>query len=575
MEGYNSRIGKDQMRQYMGSMYENSMVVYREYLQNACDAVELALREKLIPNRRQANIAVSIDQYNKAITIEDVGIGIARENIGDYLVSVASSNKYKQGLVGKHGIGRLNGANYCDKIIYETSFAGEPIKSTLIWDVKKAREICADDSLDWDVTQIIDAVTYLKEAEPEDTDKHYCKVTLVNVNDERLLERDLVKQYVEQIVSVDYSTEFKDNVRNPALLKPKNTSYKQRFDDLWVYQVTVDNIPIQKTYASEFDDKVLGGMQLFVLHDEKTQEELAWGWYALNRRAEQFNGVPFSFIRARHHNFQIGREDLLNSCHKNSTAASYVVGELHITHPNIEPTGTRDGIEGGPDKDRLEFALKKLFKKIYDLYNQASKFKSNVVEKIGTLNTEIARQKLTLKGETDPDERKKIRNKIKEKEDGLQSALEALPKYQIFFDGNDAWDVAQDIVDAVNEGVIKSYNKSAKVELSNAQIKELDLVNFKPSTHAQLTQPTHPVTPNNENPRGNHSTVPGVAIPPSGVEQPAEPPVPSEMDAYKTLSTVERGIVRKVLSVINSMTDIPEKQKQKLKNKLQKKIVKK
>lgn len=573
MEGYNSRIGKDQMRQYMGSMYENSMVVYREYLQNACDAVEQALRNGLIPNRRQANIAVSIDQYNKSITVEDVGIGIARKNIGDYLVSVASSHKYNKGLVGKHGIGRLNGANYCDQIIYETSYAGEPIKSTLIWDVKKAREICSNDSLDWDVTQIIDEVTHLKDSECEDADKHYCKVTLVNVNDERLLDRDLVKQYVEQIVSVDYSTEFKDNVRNPALLKPKNASYKQRFDDLWVYQVTVDNMPIQKTYASECDDKVLGGMQLFVLKDEKTEEELAWGWFALNRRAEQFNGIPFSFIRARHHNFQIGREDLLNSYHKNSTAASYVVGELHITHPNIEPTGTRDGIEGGPGKVKLELALRKLFKKVHELYNNTSKFKSNVVERIGTLNTEIARQKLTLNDETDPDERKKIKEKIKEKEEGLTNALDALPKYQHFFDENDTWDIAQDVVDAVNEGVIKNYNTSAKVEKADAQIKELYLDYFKPHVQTQLVHPTQPgnSTPDNKNSGEKVPDVPGIYETPST----PEPHVPSEMDAYKALSTVERDIVRKVLSVINSMTDIPEKQKLKLKNKLQKKIVRK
>lgn len=222
MEGYNSRIGKDQMRQYMGGLYENAMVVYREYLQNACDAVEQALQEGLIPNRRQANIAVSIDEYNRAITIEDVGIGIAKDNIGPYLVSVASSQKYGKGLVGRHGIGRLNGANYCDQIVYETSYAGEPIKTTLVWDVKQAREICNNDDLDWTVEQIIDKVTNQVTYTPEDVDKHYCKVTLVNVNNNSLLDINSVKLYVEQIVSVDYSTEFKDIVRNPCLKKQNN-----------------------------------------------------------------------------------------------------------------------------------------------------------------------------------------------------------------------------------------------------------------------------------------------------------------------------------------------------------------
>lgn len=572
MEGYNSRIGKDQMRQYMGGLYENAMVVYREYLQNACDAVEQALQEGLIPNRRQANIAVSIDEYNRAITIEDVGIGIAKDNIGPYLVSVASSQKYGKGLVDRHGIGRLNGANYCDQIVYETSYAGEPIKTTLVWDVKQAREICNNDDLDWTVEQIIDKVTNQVTYTPEDVDKHYCKVTLVNVNNNSLLDINSVKLYVEQIVSVDYSTEFKDIVRNPCLKKQNNEEFQSRFDSLWVYQITVNNVPIQKTYASEYGDKVLGGMHPFVLKDDKTQEELAWGWFALNRRAERLDDVPFSFIRARHHNFQIGREDLLNTYHKNSTAAAYVVGELHITHPNIQPTGTRDGIEGGPDRERLELALKKLFKKIYDLYNKASKFRSDVVDKVGFIKTEIARQKLNLKGESDPEERKKIREKIKEKEESLQTAMEALPKYQSFFEENDAWDVAQDIVEAVNDGTIATYNKNAKVEKADAQIKELDLDEFKPA----IPKPGTPLSsiPGSDNSSVHTQVSPVETTPPITPSLPTDPPIPSDMDAYKGLSTVEKGIIRKVLSVINSMTDIPEKQKLKLKSKLQKRIVK-
>lgn len=574
MEGYKSRIGKDQMRQYMGSLYENSMVVYREYLQNACDAVEQALQKKLIPNRRQANIAVNIDRYNRTITIEDVGIGIERKNIGDYLVSVASSQKYGQGLVGSHGIGRLNGANYCDEIIYETSFSGEPIKSTLVWDVKRAREICKDDSLDWDVTKIIDTVTDLKEAEPEEVERHYCKVTLVNVNDESLLDQKAVINYIEQIVSVDYSTEFKDNVRTPALSKPKNVEFKERFGKLWVYQITVNDVPIQKTYASEYNDIVLGGMQLFVLKDEKTHEELAWGWYALNRKAEQMKDAPFSFIRARHHNFQIGRDDLLNSYHKTQTAPAYVVGEVHVTHPNIRPTATRDGIEGGPDRVKFERALRKFLIRVYERYDKASHFRSEVVGKIGSAKTEISRLKLKLKGEDDAEEKKKIRKNIKEIEENLTKASKALPKYQHFFEENDSWDIAQDIVDSVNDSVIADYNRSPKVELADAQIKELDLNDFRPQI------PTAPSAAPATTPGGGNSVVSNTDNPdapsiPSIPSTPAEPAEPNEMDPYMGLSTVERGIVRKVLSVINSMTDIPDKQKKKLKDKLQKRIVKK
>lgn len=78
MEGYNSRIGKTQMQQYMGDLYENPMVVYREYIQNACDAIEDALSMNLIQDRKKSTIVVKIDTYNKTITIEDEGVGISK-----------------------------------------------------------------------------------------------------------------------------------------------------------------------------------------------------------------------------------------------------------------------------------------------------------------------------------------------------------------------------------------------------------------------------------------------------------------------------------------------------------------
>lgn len=576
MEGYSSKIGKRQMLQYMGGMYENSLVVYREYLGNACDAVEEALRLNIIPNRKHANIAVTIDNYNKCISIHDVGIGIARANIGPYLVDIASSDKYKKNLVGRFGIGRLNGAKYCDRIVYETSFNGEDIKSTLIWDVAEARKLCDDDAEDLDATQIIDRVTHLLPEEPEDINAHYCKVTLENVNDSHLMDEEAVRQYVSEIVSVDYSLEFKDNAISPALDQPFNAGYAQRFNDLWVYEVTVNNHPIEKTYRSEFNDKHLGVIQCFTLIDDKTHEELGWGWFALNRTAEQLNDLPFSFIRARHHNFQIGDRSLLTDYHKNNTAANYVVGELHVTNPNIMPTGSRDGFEAGADLRRLETALKRQLVKVYEQYNKASKFRSDVIGVVAKLNTEIAGIKLSLKEESDSDEKAKLKEKIKKAVTDRKNALGLSSKYQTFFEDNGLWTIVEDIVDAVNESTIEQYNNKANVQKADAQIPELKIEDFKPSQ----PKPQNPNTP--QQPNGNEppdtpnvpGDIPNSPIPGDDPSVPAEPPAPNEMDDYKSLSSVERALVRKFLSVINSMTDLPDKQKTKLKIRLRKKIIK-
>ena len=167
--------------------------------------------------------------------IEDKGIGISVENIGPYLVDVASSKKVNR--AGQYGIGRLNGANYCDQIRYETSTFGEPIKSTLIWDVKKAREICNNPELDPTTEEIIDDVTTLCPQEQEKEEEHYCRVTLVNVNNTELMDEDKVIEYIQQIVPVDYCTVFKDNLLKPALERPVNHEFIEKFKNLWIYKI--------------------------------------------------------------------------------------------------------------------------------------------------------------------------------------------------------------------------------------------------------------------------------------------------------------------------------------------------
>lgn len=566
MENYKSRIGKSQMRQYMGDLYENPMVVYREYIQNACDAIEDALSAGLIQDRKRSTIVVKIDIFNKAIIVEDKGVGISKENIAPYLVDVASSKKV--GRAGQYGIGRLNGANYCDNIKYETSFKGEDVMSTLIWDVKRAREICDNPNLDPTTEEIIDEVTHLLQEIPESSEEHYCRVTLENVNNEILLDEQKVIEYISQIVPVDYSLDFKDNLLKPSLDLNVNMAFRDRLKSLWIYKISVNDIPVEKQYSSEINTFKFGSLRCFSLKDSKTQEEFAWGWYAMNEEAKQMNDIPVSFIRARHCNYQIGPATLLSGLYPNSVSQTYFIGEMHLVHPNIEPTASRDGIKQNDTKLIFESLVRKFFKELYTLYNKTSKFRSEVVDRIAEANVQIASLSLQIKKEDDIAEKAKIKEKIKKAKEDKARAETKTKNYEDYFEQTQSWNSAQDVVNSVNESTIKAYNNKSDVVKNDLQIQTLKVDNFKSSQEvSHTTSSSSSQTPSGSSTPTNNG---------DGENTPGEAPLvkpESELDIYKGFSSVERKLIKQFYSVINAV-DLPQVTKDRIKKNLKKKILK-
>ena len=571
MEGYNSRIGKTQMQQYMGDLYENPMVVYREYIQNACDAIEDALSINLIQDRKKSTIIVRIDTYNKTITIEDEGVGISKGNIGPYLVDVASSKKVNR--AGQYGIGRLNGANYCDQIIYETSYFGEEVLSTLVWDVKQAREICEDPSQNPTTEEIIDKVTHLLPEKGERAEAHYCRVTLKNVNNNLLLDQEKVISYISQIVPVDYDLDFKDNLLSPSLEVEANAPFKERFKSLWIYKISVNDIPVTKQYKSEDGAFKFGSLRCFSLIDNKTQEEYAWGWYAMNKEAKQMNDLPISFIRARHCNYQIGPATLLSVLYPSPVSQAYFIGELNLVHEHIRPTASRDGIKQNDHKIIFEAIVKRFFKEqLSPLYNKTSKFRSEVVERIAEATVQIASLVQLVKKEDDANEKAKLKEKIKKEKEKIATAEGKIPAYTKFFEETQSWSSATDVVSSVNETIVKAYNQKAEVVKNDSQIPEIKVERFKPETSKANT---HDGGKNNnqQQGQGSNNSSNGENNNSQNVERDANNQIPNELDVYKALSSVERKLIRKFYSVIDG-ADVPPTMKEKMKKTLKKKILK-
>lgn len=206
MEGHKFKGGKKLLQLCMGQNYYDSNVVYREYVQNACDSLYAAQRMGLIKNLQNSEvISVEINRYAHEVVVLDRGTGVPFDKIGDTLVDIGASTKNGYDDIGNYGIGRLVGANWCDKIVFETSYVNENIKSILTFDAEAARKFIESD-IDYEIGEIVDSVTQLVK-EHENETEHYFRVRLINAKDE-LLDYDKVYEYLAITAPVPYQYIF-------------------------------------------------------------------------------------------------------------------------------------------------------------------------------------------------------------------------------------------------------------------------------------------------------------------------------------------------------------------------------
>lgn len=131
MDKYKPHIGKNVIETLTLGMYEDARFIYREYVQNAADQIDVAVEEGILGRKSDGEINITIDKIQKTISIEDNATGIKSDSVLKFLGDVANSQKDRTKRKGFRGIGRLGGLGYCEKLIFETSYKGEAIKSII------------------------------------------------------------------------------------------------------------------------------------------------------------------------------------------------------------------------------------------------------------------------------------------------------------------------------------------------------------------------------------------------------------------------------------------------------------
>jgi len=356
-EEFKPHIGKNVIETLTLGMYDDSRFVFREYVQNAADQIDIAFESGVLNQKSEGQIKILIDPEGKTIFIEDNATGINSKEVLRFLGDVANSSKDREQRKGFRGIGRLGGLGYCDKLIFETSALGEQLKSVMSLDAKLLRQIINDSSDNMDASSVISVITSVN-WDKEEASKHYFKITLVNVSTPKLLDVGSVKEYLSMVAPLPFRADFKFTKEIKDHFKKNNFSFDE-------YKVKVNDETIFKSYKNTFDDETgisdLIGVDFFDVRDDQ-QDLLALGWFGYRNLSNVVLPVENKErgIRLRKSNIALGDEGTLSRFFKAERTNLRFIGEVHAISNNFIPNARRDYFNDNKTCQTFEKNLTKL-----------------------------------------------------------------------------------------------------------------------------------------------------------------------------------------------------------------------
>lgn len=361
-ESFKPTIGKTVLETLTSGMYDDARFVFREYIQNAADQIDEAVELGILKEKSEGKIDIIIDSYNRKITITDNATGVPEKDVVRLLGDVANSQKDTAKRKGFRGIGRLGGLGYCDKLIFETSYQGENVKSKMILDAKLLKRIIANREDNSDATAAMSVITVEDPPMVEDSNKHYFSVILENVQfDSILLDVNSVTEYLSMVAPVPFSSSFTFTEEIKTYLKSRNLILDE-------YNVEINNNTLFKQYKNKFTDEKgnvsnLVGVDFVDIRND-FQELIATCWYGYREHSNiVLDESNFERgLRIRTKNISIGNEFTCNRFFDQERTNLRFIGEIHTLNEGFIPNARRDYFTENATYQQFEKNTKEILK---------------------------------------------------------------------------------------------------------------------------------------------------------------------------------------------------------------------
>lgn len=446
-------VGKNILDNLTTGMYSDSKVIYREYIQNACDQIDIAIESGII-SENDGLVDIFIDNKKRYISIRDNATGVKAkdfiENVGD----IANSNKKIGENKGFRGIGRLCGLAYCKTLKFTTSYLGENTKSIMTCNAQKMRAMLVENKK-YTLDEVWNAITTYS-TESENKDEHYFEVEMIDINNENtdLLSKEKICKYLSFVAPVPYKNTF--IFRNLIYKYSKEINY--HIDE---YCIEVNGTQIFKEYTTTLKEQSGSSIKSYdEIHDlefkdfrDKSGHLIAWMWIGLSyfeKQIPKFNNMRG--LRLRSENIQLGNNDVLKDFFKETRGNYYFVGEVFAVSKDLIPNSQRDYFNENETRVLFEDLLQEYFYNVlHKLYHEANQVKNDCKKIEGHISkvTEF-NKKESEQGFVNDEERKKLQFDIDISQKEAEKARNRLDK----FDNSDK----NSPISKVKEKIEKKYN---------------------------------------------------------------------------------------------------------------------
>ncbi|HEX8486761.1 ATP-binding protein [Sphingomonas sp.] len=359
-------IGKDILELVSSSMYVDPMTVYREYVQNAADAVDLARTDGLIPADEPGVVAIAFETPSRTVRIRDNGAGVPWDRFVRTLTGLGGSAKRGTQARGFRGVGRLAGLGYAQELVFRSRVAGEGEVSELRWDCRRLKALLRSTEFSGGVADLIAQVVTVARIPADDEPERFFEVELrgiVRLRSDRLMTPAAVAEYLSQVAPVPFSPDFSFGTEISsamrAAMQPANLHI----------HVNGTETPLYRPHRDTFD---AGGGRMLAYEGVEIRQvpdmdgapaALAW---VLHHPYE--GAIPVANLvkglRLRSGDVQVGGGAVLEELFAEQRFNAWSVGEVHVLDRRIVPNGRRDDFEQNAHLNNLINQLAPLAREI-------------------------------------------------------------------------------------------------------------------------------------------------------------------------------------------------------------------